>query len=45
MYFYFLSFPSDTVLLNYLAFNAFFVDFFGEIKLIPVIIIILNNFL
>ena len=40
-----ISKPSNTVILYYLAFNAFYVGFFSEINFISVSIIILNNFL
>ena len=40
-----ISKPSNTVILCYLAFNAFYVGVFSEINFISVNIIILNNFL
>ena len=40
-----ISKPSNTVILYYLAFNAFYVGFFSEMNAISVNIIILNNFL
>ena len=42
---YIISKPSDTVLLCYLALDAFFERFFGEINLISVKIFISNHFL
>ena len=40
-----ISKPSNTVILYYLAFNAFYFGFVSEIDFISVSIIILNNFL